>query len=62
MCLILESELNGANKMKAINTLAICVATYRFDVIKWKLNDKRLDAKTRETLTQITRMHYLKSC
>lgn len=47
--MILESEFNEANKMKAINTLAMPIVTYSFNIIKWKLNSiKRLDATTRK--------------
>lgn len=49
--LILESEHNGANKMKII-TLTIPVVINSSNIIKWKLDDiKRLDDKTREMLT-----------
>ena len=59
--LILKSELNSANKMAAINTLAVPVVTYSFDIINWTIADiDRLDRKTRKLLT-IYRMHHPKA-
>jgi len=56
--LVLQSELNGANKIQAINTLAVPVVTYSFNVINWKLSElRRLDSKTRKYLT-MNRMHH----
>ena len=36
--MILKSELNAANRIKAINTLANPVVTYSFNIINWKLS------------------------
>ena len=59
--LILKSELNSANKMGAINTLAVPVVTYSFNIINWTIADiHRLDRKTRKLLT-IHRMHHPKA-
>ena len=33
--MILKSELNAANGIEAINTLAIPVVTYSFNIINW---------------------------
>ena len=56
--LVLNTELNSANKIKAINTLAVPVVLYSFNIIKWKLSDiLRLDTKTRKLLTMF-RMHH----
>ena len=34
--IVLKTELNAANKFEAINTLAIPVVTYSFNIINWK--------------------------
>ena len=57
----LKSELNAANRFEAVNTLAVPVVTYSFNIINWKMSEiKRLDSKTRKLLT-IHRMHHLKA-
>ena len=44
--MILKSELNAANRIEAINTLAIPVVTYSFNIIKWKISKiKKLDTR-----------------
>ena len=59
--LVLKSELSSANRMAAINTLAVPVVTYSFSIINWTIADiDRLDRKTRKLLT-IHRMHYPKA-
>ena len=59
--LVLKSELNSANKMTAINTLAVPVVTYSFNIIQWpQLEIKNLDRKTRKLLTTY-RMYHPKS-
>ena len=35
--LVLKSELNAANRFEAINTLAVPVVTYSFNIVNWKL-------------------------
>ena len=58
----LATELKTANKFEAINTLAIPVATYSFNIINLKLSSiRRVDAKTRKMLAT-SKMHHLKSC
>ena len=43
---VLQSKLNVKNKLKAINTLAIPVVTYSFNVVNWNLEEiKRIDRK-----------------
>ena len=50
--MVLKSELNSANKLEAINTLVVPVATYSFNIIKWTLQElAKLDTKTRNFLT-----------
>ena len=45
--MILKSELNTANRIKAINNLAIQGVTYSFKIINWKMSEiKKLDTKT----------------
>ena len=50
--LILKTELNSKNRITAINTLAIPVITYSFNIIDWNLSEvKRLDIKIRKMMT-----------
>jgi len=59
--LVIKSELNSANKMKAINSLATPVVTYSYNIINWNMSEiKRLDSKTRKLLT-MERMHHPKA-
>ena len=45
--LILRTELNGRNKMEAINSLAVPVVQYSFGIIDWKISEiKKVDTKT----------------
>ena len=59
--MVLKSELNAANRFEAINTLAIPVVIYSFNIINWKMSEiKKLDTKTRKILT-MERMHHPKA-
>ena len=59
--MVLKTELNAANRFEAINTLAIPVVTYSFNIINWKMSEiKRLDTKTRKLLT-LSKMHHPKA-
>ena len=50
MRMVLKSELNSANKLEAINTSAVPVATYSFNIINWTLQElAKLDTKTRKS-------------
>ena len=50
--LILKTDLNSKNRITAINTLAILVITYSFNIIDWNLSElKRLDVKIRKMMT-----------
>ena len=50
--LVLKTELNLKNKIKALNSLAIPVVQYSFGVIDWKMQEiKSMDRKTRKILT-----------
>ena len=52
---------NSANKLEAINTLAVPVVTYSLNVINWTLQElAKLDTKTRKFLTMY-KMHHPKS-
>ena len=58
---ILKTELNSANRIEAINTLAIPVVTYSFNIINWTLSDiKKIDVKIRKLMT-CNRMHHPKA-
>ena len=48
----MKTELKAKNIIIAINTLALPIVTYSFNIINWNLNEiKRLDAKIRKQLT-----------
>jgi len=54
--LVTKSELNAANKIEAINILAVPVVTYSFNIINWQLKDiKKLDKKTINCLLYLPR-------
>ena len=57
---ILKTELNSANKIEAINTLAITVVQYSFNTINWTLQDLRQIDTIRKLLTYY-KMHYPKA-
>ena len=59
--MVLKLQLNSANKLEAINTLAVPVVTYSFNIINWTLQElAKLDTKTRNFLTMY-KMHHPKS-
>ena len=59
--MVLKSQLNSANKLEAINTLAVPVVTYSFSILNWTLQElAKLDTKTRNFLTMY-KMHHPKS-
>ena len=37
--LILRTELNGRNKIEAVNSLAVPVVQYSFGIIDWKMSE-----------------------
>ena len=56
--LVLRSKLNGKNKIKAINTLAVALLRYGAGIINWKVEElKSLDRTTRKTLTMYGALH-----
>ena len=43
---ILKTELNSANRIQTVHTLAIPAVTYSFNIISWSLSDiKKMDTK-----------------
>ena len=57
---ILKAELNSDNRIETINTLAMPVVQYSFNVINWTLQDLRgIDTKIRKLLT-CYKMHHPK--
>ena len=59
--LILKTELNSKNKITAIDSLAIPVVIYSFNIVNWNLSElRKLDAKIRKRFT-CHRMHHPKS-
>ena len=56
--MVLKSEQNSTNKLEAINTLAVPVVTYNFNIINWALQElAKLDTKTRKFLIMY-KMHW----
>ena len=56
--LILTTELNGRNKIEAINSLAVLVVQYSFGIIDWKISElKNIDTKTRKLLNMHEMLH-----
>ena len=50
--IIRKTELNSKNRIIAINTIAVPVIFYSFNIIKWNLKKiKRIDTKIRKQLT-----------
>ena len=59
--LVLKTELNSKNRIEAINTLAVPVVQYSFNIINWNLADlNRLDTKTSKLLIS-NKMHQPKA-
>ena len=59
--LITKSELNAANRIDAMNTLAVPVVTYSFNIIDWTEQElQNVDRKTRKILSA-ERMHHPKA-
>ena len=59
--MVLRSELNSSNKITAVNTLAIPVFAYSFNIINWQMQEiKKRDAKTRKIMT-MNRMNHQQS-
>ena len=52
---LFRTVVNSKNRITAIDTLAIPVVTYSFNVVNWNL--KKLDTKIRKQLTY-NRMHH----
>jgi hypothetical protein len=58
---VLKTELNGKNKITAINAFAIPVLSYSFGIINWTIAElQNLDRKTRKLLT-LHRQHHPKA-
>ena len=59
--MVLKTELNASNKYQALNSFAVPVVTYSFNIINWKQNElQKMDRKTRKILTK-ERMHHPKA-
>ena len=56
----MKTELNSANCIEAINTLAMSVVTYSFNMINWTMFETRLATKIPKLLT-CKRMHHPKA-
>ena len=56
--LILESKLNGRNKVTAMNTRAVAIFRYGAGTLEWKGCElKSLDRTTRKTMTMYGAFH-----
>ncbi|XP_042889217.1 uncharacterized protein LOC122264411 [Penaeus japonicus] len=56
--LVLKTELNSKNRVEAVNTLAVLVVQYSYNIINWNLPDlQRMDRKTRKLLTANKMLH-----
>lgn len=60
--LILKTNLNSRNTIKAINTFAIPILTYSFGIIRWSKTDIKTLQRTINTLFTKHRKHHPKSC
>jgi hypothetical protein len=59
--MILKSELNARNKIRAIGALAVQVLRCSFDIINWRIEEiKQIDRNTRKMLTMY-KMHHPKA-
>jgi hypothetical protein len=59
--LVLKSELNAQNKVTGINTIAVPIISYSFNIINWTVNELiKIDRKTRKLLT-VHKMHHPKA-
>ena len=59
--MVMQSQLNSKNKFEAINSLAIPVLMYSYNIINWTKSELlRLDTKTRKLLT-CNRAHHPKA-
>ena len=56
--IILRTELNGRNKMEAINSLAVLVVQYSFGIRDWKISElKKIDTKAHKLLNMQKMLH-----
>ncbi|XP_068750922.1 uncharacterized protein [Montipora capricornis] len=56
--LILRTDINGRNKIEAINSLAVQVVRYSFGITDWKISElKNIDTKTRKLLNMQKMLH-----
>ena len=59
--LILRTELNGRNKIEAVNSLAVPVVQYSFGIIDWKISElKKFNTKHGKKL-RTTQLRMLRS-
>jgi hypothetical protein len=58
--MIVKSELNARNKITAIGALAVPILRYSFGIINWRIEDKKIDRKTRKILTMY-KVHHPKA-
>eukprot|EP00795_Rhopilema_esculentum_P003517 gene3517-biopygen1669 len=56
--LIMQSKLNGRNKIKATNTWAISLMRYGAGIIKWRKDElESMDRRTRKLMTMSKKLH-----
>ena len=56
--LVMQSKLNGGNKIKAVNTWAAALLRYGGGVIRWTKDElQNMDRKTRKVMTMNKKLH-----
>ena len=56
--LVMQSKLNGGNKIKAVNTWAVALLRYGGGVIRWTKDElQNMDRKTRKMMTMNEELH-----
>ena len=56
--LVMKSQLNGKNKIKAANTLAVSLMRYGAGTIKWNKEElQEIDRKSRKIMTMNKELH-----
>ena len=55
---VMQSKLNGRNKIKAINSWAVSLIRYGAGIIKWRKDElESMDRRTRKLMTMNKELH-----
>ena len=58
MRLVMQSKLNGRNKIKAINTWVVSLIRYGTGITKWRKEElESMDRRTRKVMTMNKELH-----